>query len=133
MLLIRLQPIHPVSHEDAMHGGDCDRELVETVQIRGDATGTKVVVLTQIQDLADLGSRRSWGAGVSRPVAEPRVTVLGVSSFPPVERLAGNTEATAHPRDIPHLCTIRGTSRYLATSPRSSAYVRIIRCARLVA
>jgi hypothetical protein len=53
MLLIRRQPRHPVSRQDSMHGGGRDRDLMKAREIGGDAAPAEMVVLPQVQNLAD--------------------------------------------------------------------------------
>src|SRR4030095_14151564 len=89
MLLIGRKPIHPVPPQDAMYRGTGDHNLMESVQVRGDPGRPEVIVLAQIEDLADhlarRGSRRSlWRP---RPIAQSGITVLDVSPLPLIERL----------------------------------------------
>ena len=108
MLLIRGQPIHPMPLQNAMHRGHGDCHLMEPFEVGGDPTGSEVVVLTQVEDLADhlawRGSRRSLRR--PRPIAQAGVTVLGVTPLPLVERLAGNAEPAADARDILLVCRL---------------------------
>ena len=82
--------------------------LMEPVQIRGDPAGSEVIVLAQVEDLADhLASRRSRRSlRRPRPIAQAGVTVLGVSPLPLVERFPGNPEPPADPRDILLVCRL---------------------------
>jgi hypothetical protein len=101
-LLIRRQPRHPVPRQDAMHRRDGDLDLVKAQQIRRDPAGAEVVVLAEIQDLADHLARRRAGRAPwrSRAIAQARVAVLGLPPLPFVERLARNPESPAYPGDV---------------------------------
>jgi hypothetical protein len=108
MFLIGRKPIHPVPPQDAMHRGARDHNLMESLQVRGDPGRPEVIMLAQMEDLADhlarRGSRRSlWRP---RPIAQSGVTVLDVSTLPLVERFPGNAESTAYPRDILFVCRL---------------------------
>jgi hypothetical protein len=60
MLLIRGQSIHPMAREDAMHRGPGDLDVMEPAQVRRNPGWSEVIVLAQIEDLADhLASRRA--------------------------------------------------------------------------
>ena len=102
MLLIGRKPIHPVPLQGAMHSGARDHNLMESVQVRCDPGRPEVIVLAQIEDLADhlarRGSRRSLRR--PRPIAQPGVTVLRVSPLPLVERFPGNAKPPANAGDI---------------------------------
>jgi hypothetical protein len=108
MLLIRRQSIHPMSLEDAMHGRASNLDAMESVQIRRDPAWSEVIVLAQVENLADhLACRRSrrslWPP---RPIAQAGVTVLGVSPLPFVERLPRSPEPTANSSDILLVCRL---------------------------
>jgi hypothetical protein len=108
MLLIRGQPVQSMPLQDAMHGGTGDLYRNESALIRGNAGRAKVIVLAEIENLADhLASCRSRRS-VRRPwpIAQATVTVLGVPPFPLVERLPGNPESTADPCDILLVCRL---------------------------
>ena len=87
VLLIRREPRHAVPRQDAVHRGYRDRDLVEARQVRGDATCSEVVVLPQIEDLADDLTRRRARRAMRRPrtIAQADVPVLGAPPFPFVE------------------------------------------------
>ena len=72
MLLIGRQPVHPVLAQNAMHGRRGDRQLVKALQVVGDLARAEVVVLPQVQNLADdLRRRGSWRpVRRARPVAQ---------------------------------------------------------------
>src|SRR5437762_3624522 len=84
MLLIGRQPIHPMPAENPMHRGRGDRDAVKTLQVVGDLAWAKMVVLAQVQDLADDLPRRRLGRAVrlAGAVAQARITVIFVP-FPP--------------------------------------------------
>jgi hypothetical protein len=61
MLLIRRQPLQAASCQDAVDRRAGDRHLVESLQVVRDPTGAEVIVLAQIQNLADhLVRGRPW-------------------------------------------------------------------------
>src|SRR5688572_17171495 len=68
VLLVCRESRHAVLTQDAMDRGARDRHLVKALQIGGDPAGAEVVLLAQVQNLADdlrfrgLGRalRRSW-------------------------------------------------------------------------
>ena len=108
MLLIRRQPIHPVPLQDAMHRGARDLDAMEPVQIRRDPARSEVIVLAQVEDLADHLARRRSRRSLRRPrpIAQAGVAVLGVSPLPLVERLPGNAEPAADAGDILLVCRL---------------------------
>jgi hypothetical protein len=53
VFLIRRQPIHAVTLQDPMHGRHGDGDRVKPLKVIRNAPGPEVVVLSQIQDLAD--------------------------------------------------------------------------------
>jgi hypothetical protein len=71
-------------------------------QVRGDPAGSEVIVLAQVEDLAD----DFTGGGAWRPlryplsIAEAGVPVLGVTSLPLVERFPRNPEPATDPGDV---------------------------------
>jgi hypothetical protein len=75
---------------------------VEAMQVHRDPAGSEVIVLAQVEDLADhLTSGRSWRSlRRPRPIAQAGVSVLGMATLPLVERLPGNPEPTARPGDV---------------------------------
>jgi len=60
-LLTGRQAIHAVTDQNAVHGGACNAELMEALQISGNPAWSKVVTLPQIQDLGDDFPRRLSG------------------------------------------------------------------------
>jgi hypothetical protein len=68
VLLIRREPRHTVPRQDAVHGGGRDDYPMEATQIRRDPAGAEVIVLTQVEDLADDLAR----GGSRRPLRRPR-------------------------------------------------------------
>jgi hypothetical protein len=74
----------------------------EARQVRCDAACSEVVVLPQIEDLADHLTRRRARRALRRPrtIAQADVPVLGAPPFPFVERLARNPEPPAHAGDV---------------------------------
>src|SRR5690606_13494926 len=103
VLLIRREAMHSVPAQDAVHRGARDANLVEPLQVRRDAAWPEVIVLAQIQDLADDLPRGGARRPMRRPwaVAESRVAVLGVPSLPLVEGLPGAAVPAADTRHIP--------------------------------
>ena len=75
---------------------------MESVQVRGDPGRPEVIVLAQIEDLADHLARRGSRRSVRRPraIAQPGITVFRVSPLPLVERLPGKAEPPADAGDI---------------------------------
>jgi hypothetical protein len=102
MLLIGRESIQTMPLQDAMYRGTSDLDAMEPVQIRGNAGRPEVVVLAQIQDLADDLPRRRAGRALRRTgsIPEASVAVLGVSPFPLVERFPRDSKPTADSRDI---------------------------------
>ena len=102
MLLTRRPSMHAVPREDTGNRGDGDRDLMKPLPVRGDSPGPAVVMLPQGEDVADdLASRGSGRAfWRPRPIAQARVTLLGVPALPLVERLTRDPEAATHPRYI---------------------------------
>ena len=89
ILLIGGQPVHAMPHQDAVHRGHGEGLLMKAPEVVGDPAGAEVIVLPQIQDLADDvargGSRRPvWRAW---PIGEPCLTLRSVSALPAVKRL----------------------------------------------
>lgn len=102
VLLIRREPRHAVPYQDAVHRGARDGDLVESTQVGRDPASSEVIVLAQIQDLADhLASGRARRM-LRRPrtIAQASVTVLGVSLPPLVRRFAKHPEPPADAGDI---------------------------------
>jgi hypothetical protein len=102
VLLIRGQPRHPMPRQDAMHRRDGDRDLMKALQVRRDPAGAEMIVLAEVEDLADhVAGRRAgrapWRSGA---IAQAAIAVLGVPPLPFVEGLAGNPKSPAHPGDV---------------------------------
>jgi len=93
---------HAVPPQDAVHRGGGDHKLMESVQVRCDPGRPEVIMLAQIEDFTDHlargGSRRSMRR--PRPIAQPGVTVIGVSLLPLVERFPGKAEPSADAGDV---------------------------------
>jgi hypothetical protein len=53
MFLVCGQAIHPVPLQNAMHRGTGDQDLMKPMQVRGDSFGTEVILLPQIENLAN--------------------------------------------------------------------------------
>jgi hypothetical protein len=53
MFLVCGQAIHPVPLQNAMHRGTGDQDLMKPMQVRGDSSGTEVILLPQIENLAN--------------------------------------------------------------------------------
>jgi hypothetical protein len=53
MLLIRGEPVYTVPHQDAMHGRQRHDDAVKAPQVIRDSPWAEVMVLAQVQDLAD--------------------------------------------------------------------------------
>jgi len=100
--------MHPMSLENAMYGGHSDLDAMEPMQIRRDPAWSEVIVLAQVENLADhLACRRSRRSlRGPRPIAQARVTVLRVPLLPLVERFPGDSEPTADSCDIPLACRL---------------------------
>jgi hypothetical protein len=78
MFLIGREPAQAMLAEEAMDGRGDDGDLMEPPEIVGDAAGAEVIVLAQIQDLADDLRRGRAGASLRRagPICQPRLPVL---------------------------------------------------------
>jgi hypothetical protein len=102
MFLIRRHAIHPAPCQDAVHRGASDLNSMEPKQISRDPGWPEVIVLAQIEDLADHIRRGRSRRPLRRPgaIAQARVAVLGVAPLPLVERFSRNPEATADLRHI---------------------------------
>jgi len=112
ILLVRRQPMQLVATQNAMDRGHRDRPLVEALEVVGDSPRAKVILLPQIQNLADdvLRRRSRTTLGYSRPVAQRCVAPFGVPLPPFVEGLPGNAKmpagvghGPAHPWALQHL------------------------------
>jgi hypothetical protein len=112
MLLIRRQPRHPASRQDAVDRRAGDRHLMKSLQVGRDPAGSEVIVLPEIDDLADdvVGRRSRHATRRPRAVAQPGVPVLAEPPSPFVERFPRDPESTARPRDIARR---RGMLQYL--------------------
>jgi len=102
MLLIRRQARHPVARQDPMDRGGLDRDLMKACQIGRDAPRAKMIVLSQVQNLADDLRRRRARRDMGRPgaIAQPGLAALVETSFPLVERLARDAEMPTSARDV---------------------------------
>jgi hypothetical protein len=102
MLLIRRQARHPVSRQDAMHEGGRDRDLMKPREIGCDAPRAKMVLPSQVHDLADdlRRSRARRGMRDSGVIGPAGLRVLVEAPFPLVERLARCAEVPTGARDI---------------------------------
>jgi hypothetical protein len=59
VFLVRRQSVHVVAEQDAMHGGHGHSELMKPLQVVSDSAGAKVIILAQIENLAnDIGRDR---------------------------------------------------------------------------
>jgi hypothetical protein len=94
---VELQPL-----EDAPHAGGADLDVVVALEVHGDPGWAEVVVLAQVEDLADhLGT---GGVGTDqrpvRAVPEP-IQAIGVIAAPPgIEALAADAEVAAGQRHV---------------------------------
>ena len=107
VFLIGRQPVHAVPAQNAMHRGTRDRQAVKPLQVIGNLARAEVVVLPEVEDLADDLCRRRPRRAVRRPgpVRQSGITVLVIPPSPFVERLSGNPEMPAGARHV------AGTSR----------------------
>src|SRR5262249_18262250 len=89
VLLVRWEPMHAESVQDAMDGRASDRDAVEPPQIVRDLAGPKVVGLPQVQNLAhDCGRRRlRRTVGPSRPIVQAGRAEFRKTPFPFVKSL----------------------------------------------
>jgi len=89
VLVVGRQPVHAVPLQNALHRGAGHRHPVKTFEIGGNLAGPEVVVLPEIQDLADDISRRRPRRVARRPssIRQPGITVLARPLPPLVERL----------------------------------------------
>jgi len=76
MLLVGRLPAHAVLDQDPMHGRASDLHLVKALHVGGDPVRPKVIVLPQIQNLADYRRR----CGARRAVRRSRL--ISQSGFP---------------------------------------------------
>src|SRR5687768_12839133 len=90
MFLVRRQSAQPVLAEQPMHCRAGDGDLMESPQVIRDPAGAEVILLAQIQDLADHCGWRRHRTAVrhSRPIAQPRVPEAPKAPLPLVVRLA---------------------------------------------
>src|SRR5262249_39579832 len=102
VLLARGQPVHPVAPEDAVHRRGRDGHAVVALQVVGNPAGAEVVVLAEVEDLADhlAGRPTRWAMRPPRPVAQASGSVGLEASLPLVERLSRDAEVTARPGDV---------------------------------
>ena len=87
VFLIRRQTVQAMPLEDAMHRGHRDRDVMEPEQIRCDPARSEVIVLAEIENLADYvaGCRSRRPPRRPRPIAQPGVAVLRTPPLPFVE------------------------------------------------
>jgi hypothetical protein len=85
------EPVQVQTLEDPPHPGGRDGDVVVAGQVHRDLGWAEVVVLAQVDDLADDLSSGGPGAdvGPTGAVAEPVEAVGVVAAFPGVEDLAG--------------------------------------------
>jgi hypothetical protein len=91
------EPVEVQALEDAPHSGLRDRDVVVAGQVHRDLGGAEVVVLAQVDDLADDLSPGGPGAdvGPAGAVAQPVEAVGVVAAFPGVEDLAADAVVPA--------------------------------------
>src|SRR5688572_17877513 len=99
MLLVGRQPAHPMLAEQAVHRGWRDRDLVKALQIVSDLARPEMIVLPQVQNLADHLPRGGVRRPVRRtwPIVQARRAELVKAPFPLVERPPGNPEVSTRP------------------------------------
>jgi len=102
MFLVRREPWHPVALQDAMDRRTRDRDGVKPLQIVRDLAGSKVIVLPQVQNLADdvpaCGAWRSVRR--ARPIVQARRAKFVKTPFPFVKGLPRNPEMATGVRHI---------------------------------
>jgi hypothetical protein len=96
------QPVQLEPFEDPPDPGRADRHLVVAAQIHRDLARPEVVVLPQIQDLADHIDPGRPRADVRPPRAglQARGALVLVAAKPDVEHLAADPEIPARHRDV---------------------------------
>src|SRR5262245_30796660 len=92
VLLVRGELVHGVAHQDAVHGRDGQRQLVKARQIIGNPPRTEVIVLPEIENLADHLRRDPGRRAMRSRRARPQARLSGgvIAPFPPIEGLPGN-------------------------------------------
>jgi hypothetical protein len=120
ILLIRRQPVHAVLAQNAVHGRTSHRQAVKAIQIIGNLSWAELVVLSQIQNLADDVGRSGPGRVMRCPssVGESAITVLGVALSPFVERLSRNPKVPCRCQIDHRLITAPVVMRRSSTSCR---------------
>jgi hypothetical protein len=100
--LVGRQPVQIEALEDPPHPRARDRDVVAAGQVHRDLRRTEVVVLAQVDDLADhVGVRCQWAAMRSAgSVTEPIDTVLVVAALPRVEALSADPVVAARTSDV---------------------------------
>src|SRR5689334_10858267 len=85
-----------------MHRGRCDRHLVKAFQVVGDHARAEVIVLPQIQNLADHLPRGGAGRSVrrARPIVQAGRATRVKAPFPLVKGLSGDPEMATGSRHI---------------------------------
>ena len=104
MLLIGRQSVQAVPDQDAVHRWTRRRRLlVKALQIVGDLARAEVIVLPEVQDLADDFRRRGASAtGAACWVdRQARRAVRVKPPLPPIERLPRNAKMPARAGDVP--------------------------------
>ena len=81
VLLVGRQPVHAVTAQDAMHGGAGHRHAVKPLQIIGNLARAEVVVLPEVEDLAD-HLHRCCSRGVVRRAGAIRQSCVAVLLIP---------------------------------------------------
>ena len=106
MLLVGRQPAHAVFAENTMHRGGRHRQLMKPLQVVRNLARTEVVMLPEIQNLADDLLWCGSGRAVRRsgPVAQPGLPVFVEPPLPLVKRPSGNPEMAARACHVSGAC-----------------------------
>ena len=72
VLLVGRQPTHAVFDQESMYGRSRDLDLVKALQVGSDPVRPEMIILSQVQNLADNSRRRGSGRGTRhRACARP--------------------------------------------------------------
>ncbi len=80
MLLVRRQPVHPMTLQDAVHGGARNRYLMEPLQIRRNPGRAEVIVLAQVRILLIMNAHHPMPDGYGLAFGLPAQNFLIASA-----------------------------------------------------
>ena len=137
VLLIRRQPVHAVLAQNAMHGRAGDRQAVKPLQVVGNLARAEVIVLAEVEDLADDVGRRRPRRSMRRcvPVGQSGITIRGAvgatcrTSYGKW-RNAGRYAPRSRPRRPPGVASGANSSTAVALNSSSGLQSKVFRLRR---